>query len=167
MRFIQDKDGWFIDSLGKKRFHVTELVQPSHPLIRKLANGKTVEQIAAYWRDEYSYNNNPPFRLLLSGDTYALDAPDDFTPCSLVEHIFRTKKADCFGGSNFVASLLQSQGYEVNVCLGWVVSTQNNQNKQGHAWLEVYLANKINEKRRLHARKGRSSTGQDSPQPGG
>ena len=48
MRFIQRKDGWFVNSLCKKRFHVTELVQPKHPVISEVAKGKTAEQITQF-----------------------------------------------------------------------------------------------------------------------
>jgi hypothetical protein len=130
----RDRSAWFVDSQGQKRFKMTDLIQPEHPIIREIAEGKTVEQIAEYWRDQFSYDDNPPFRLLAQ---YVLECPDDFTPSKLIEHIARTKKADCWGGSTFVASLMISQGYEASVVLGDMVSIHDERFRWPHAWVSV------------------------------
>jgi len=132
---FQRKNKWFFDPLGRKRFQITELVQPDHPVIKKITKGKSVEQIARYWHEEYAYDDNPPFRFLILSDTFALDAPGDFTPGDIIDHILQVRKADCAGGSIFVASLFGSVGCEAYVVFGHVSSTLNSQIKFPHAWV--------------------------------
>jgi len=138
MRLRIDKDGCFFDQQGNRRFRITDLIQPNHPIINELAKGKTAVQICNYWRDEYSYDDNPPFRLMRHGQSYVLDCPDDFTPSTLIDHIFQAKKADCWGGSCFVASMLISQGYQANVVLGDIVRISD-ESRPPHAWVTVNI----------------------------
>ncbi len=51
-----------------------------------------------------------------------------------------TKKADCWGGSCFSASLLSAAGYDdASVVLGYLVSTLDSRIKVPHAWIEFTL----------------------------
>jgi len=135
-----DKDGWFFDQQGNRRFRITDFIQPNHPIIKELAKGKTAIQISNYWRDEYSYDDNPPFRLMVMRNSwsYVLDCPDNFTPSTLIDYIFHAKKADCWGGSCFVTSMLRSQGYPADVVLGDIVRISD-ESRSAHAWVEVKI----------------------------
>ncbi len=133
-----DKNGCFFDQQGNRRFRITDFIQPNHPSINELANGKTAVQICNYWRDEYSYDDNPPLRLMRHGQSYVLDCPDDFTPSTLIDHIFQAGKADCWGGSCFVASMLTSQGYPAKVVLGDTVRISD-KSRSAYAWVHVNI----------------------------
>ncbi len=134
--YRKDKKAWFVDDKGKQYFRIVDFVQPDHPIIKNLAKGKNIKEISEYWRDQFSYDENPPFRLLVQKDYYILECPDDFTPNKLIEYIAHTKKADCWGGSIFVASLMISQGYYAKVVLGEMVSIHNEAFRWPHAWVE-------------------------------
>jgi len=140
MRFRMDKEGWFFDQQGNRRFRITDLIQPNHPIIKELAKGKTAIQICNYWRDEYSYDDNPPFRLTVMrhNKSYVLDCPDDFTLSTLIDYIFHAKKADCWGGSCFVTSMLRSQGYQADAVLGDIVRISD-ESRSAHAWVIVNI----------------------------
>ena len=139
MRLRMDKEGWFFDQQGNRRFRITNLIQPNHPIIKELAKGKTAIQICNYWRDEYSYDDNPIFRLMVirHNKSYVLDCPDDFTPSTLIDYIFHAKKADCWGGSCFITSMLRSQGYQADVALGEYRASD--ESRLAHAWVIVNI----------------------------
>jgi hypothetical protein len=124
---------------GRRKFRITEFVQPEHPVIKGLSKYKTVREISEYWRDCYDYDEQPPFRLLTGKGKYIFECPDDFALGNLIEHIFHTKKADCWGGSCFVASLYRAQGYAAWVCIGELVSVHNEGLRWPHAWVSVNI----------------------------
>jgi hypothetical protein len=139
MRLIADREGWFFDNEGNKRFRITEFVQPNHPIIKGLANGKTIEQISEYWRDNFNYDDNPPFRLLRTQNGYEFDCPEGFTPDQLIQYVYHTKKADCFSGSCFFTSMMNSQGYEAEVVLGKLIRVNREGKRRFLDWVKYLL----------------------------
>jgi len=114
--------GWFIDLEGNARFRITDLVQPRHPLILKLAEGKTPKQIYEYIVNNVRYDDEPPFRFYLihpeAPEAVVLIAPKGFKPSDLVEYVVNNRRGNCVGKSILVCSLLQSIGVESYVSLG-------------------------------------------------
>ena len=133
------KDGCFIDSQGRERFPITAFVQPKHPIIQKLARGKTIVQLSQFWRDNYTYDKCPPFRLLNGCGRYVLECEDNFSPRTLIDYIAQAKTADCWGGSCFLASLMVSQGYKAKVCLGSLRRPTDDSLVGYHAWVEIVI----------------------------